>query len=617
MTFSNDYAFHSELGYLITQLQDPHTTYRSMCYQQFLFIQPLSTYGVYEDGRQQVKVATVLNKLDPRLSSALVDCEVTHIDVVTEYAKTKCYSKDRGVRLNKAFAYLAHDKTGSAYDRFALGTFAQRSSIPPKATVDYKIDCQSKIQASTSASVNIPRQTSIELSWSALDATMAPYSDSESYREQFCSDDSIQTVKKFVLDSASADDFSPGRVHVHNGRKKSKELYRGPYASFHMLSDGTTAVFRLGTESPSQENGDRSSFYSNIDEGFAALEAAGAERLIIDLQNNSGGIICWGRYVLQTLFPHTIDAPYIYNLRASPLAQALAKATFAFEQDATSPYIGLVNPDSGDEVNDDSWMIPGATLPGREGRFSEKVTDRYCAAVDDIKGSSDDGAFKAENMVILTNGFCGSTCAVLALQLHERYGVQSVAIGGHHGESMAFTSFPGGAVQANCTQWVNRVQDIFDTLPDSAHKERFRALLPQQLPANGQLAFTFRQVMSALYPDKVAEYMRVPSEFRMDYTSARFRMPSILWEDVREEVWGAITPETSKEDNGNEEEEEWTGEEADVPGGQSAQVDKTVDGVGAGVVVVVDDEMDEELQRAAEEADREDIAWMQRFDVFK
>jgi hypothetical protein len=80
MTFENDYTFHSTLGGLIAKLQDPHTTYNNMCYQQFVFIQPISTYGVYEDGRQQVKVATVLNKLDSRLSTGIVDCEVTHID---------------------------------------------------------------------------------------------------------------------------------------------------------------------------------------------------------------------------------------------------------------------------------------------------------------------------------------------------------------------------------------------------------------------------------------------------------------------------------------------------------------------------------------------------------
>lgn len=79
-TFRNDYSFHAALATQLSQLQDPHTTYKSMCYQQFLFIQPLSTYGVYENGRDQVKVAMVLSKLDPHLTTSLVDCEVTHID---------------------------------------------------------------------------------------------------------------------------------------------------------------------------------------------------------------------------------------------------------------------------------------------------------------------------------------------------------------------------------------------------------------------------------------------------------------------------------------------------------------------------------------------------------
>ena len=382
------------------------------------------------------------------------------------------------------------------------------------------------------------------------------------------------------------------------------------------------------------------------------MEAAGATRLIIDLQNNSGGIICWGRYVLQTLFPHTVDSPYIYNLRSSPLAQALARATFTNDQDIESPYMGLVDPNTGDELDDESWMVPGTTLPGREGFFSNHVTDRYCAAVEDIKGSSDETPFKAENMVILTNGFCGSTCAVLALQLHERYGVRSVAIGGHHGESMAFTSFPGGAVQANNTQWVSRIQQVFDMLPESAHTNKLRALLPQQLPANGQLAFTFRQVMSAAYPDRVSEYMRIPSEFRMDYTSARFRMPSILWEDVRKEVFGASAADNAVEDDegddaedgengengerGEEEEAEeeddddrrWKGygEETDNsrgPGmgalGQVEVGEKIGDSAGGiGLVAVVDDEIpDEELDRAAAEADREDLEWLQRYDMLR
>ncbi|KAF9102997.1 hypothetical protein BGX29_003935 [Mortierella sp. GBA35] len=316
-TFRDDYSFHTALAQQISKLHDPHTTYKSMCYQQFLFTQPLSTYGVYEDGRNQVKVATVLNKLNPRLTTSLVDCEVT-ISMANQHSM--------------AFSYLAHDRTGSPYDRYSLGTFAQRTKVPSNTTIEYRIDCSSKHSKSTTNATGnkntAPLQTTLVLAWSALDATMVPYTDATS-PPTVLFPNSIQTVKKFVLDSASADDFGSSKSDLHNGRKKSRELYRGSYASFHMLSDGATAVFRLGTESPNKQENYKAGFYHNIDSGFAAMEAAGATRLIVDLQNNSGGIICWGRYVLQTLFPSTIDSPYIYSLRASPLAQALARATFS------------------------------------------------------------------------------------------------------------------------------------------------------------------------------------------------------------------------------------------------------------------------------------------------
>ncbi|KAF8931415.1 hypothetical protein BGZ47_011855 [Haplosporangium gracile] len=600
-TFRDDYSFHAALAKQISQLQDPHTTYKNMCYQQFLFIQPLSTYGVYEDGRSQVKVATVLNKLDLRLTTSLIDCEVTHIDgqpafeVVTNFAATKSYSKDRGVRLNKAFSYLAHDRTGSAYDRYALGTFAQRTKVPSNATIEYKIDCSAKRFKSTfpiTTPEEKPIQTTMVLAWSALDATMLPYDDASSYRRQFCSQNSIQTVKKFVLDSANADDFESSKTELHNGRKKSRELYRGSYASFHMLSDGITAVFRLGTESPNKQEHYKAGFYKNIDNGFAAMRTAGAKKLIIDLQNNTGGIICWGRYVLQTLFPSTVDSPYIYSLRASPLAQALAKATFLYDQHMTSPYEGLVDPETGEEVSDDSWINPGEKLQGREGTFSKKVTDRFCGAVDEIKGTAHEALFEPEDILILTNGYCGSTCAVLALQLHERYGVRTIAVGGHHGQPMAFTSFPGGAVQANNTLWVQHVQKVFKSIPILARAPQLESLVPQFLPVNGQLAFTFRQVMSANDEEQVSEYMHIPSEFRIDYTSARFRMPSVLWEDAREEVWGVPGSSGSTVDE-TEDDESSVPEEMVEEGEEPTGEDQGEGEVGK----EEDDELEEWLRR--------------------
>ncbi|KAF9116747.1 Protein phosphatase PP2A regulatory subunit B [Mortierella sp. AM989] len=611
MTFPNDHAFHQRLSNLISQLQDPHTTYKSMCYQQFLFIQPISTYGVYEDGRQQVKVATVLSQFDLRLNNALIDCEVTHIDgrpafdVISEYAKTKSYSKDRGVRINKSFSYLAHDKTGSYYDRYVLGAFAQRTSIPPNATVEYKIDCKSRSDSDKRAGSNASLQTTLELAWSALDATMAPYSDTKSYRKQFCSVDSIQTVKKFVLDSASPDDFKSVPTATFGSRRKAKELYRGAYASFHLLSDGVTGVLRLGTESPNKLEEVYPSFYTNIDNGFSALESAGTTKLVIDLQSNSGGIICWGRYVLQMLFPGTIDSPYIYSLRASPLAQVLAKATFTYEQEGASPYEGLVDPATGDEFSTDSWMIPGTKIPGRESLFSREVTDRYCLAVEDVQSDADDAMFEPKDIVILTNGFCGSTCAVLALQLHERYGVRTVAVGGEHGQSMAFSSFPGGAVQANNTLWVQRVQQ-------------------KQADEIARTETVACEWTAGIYVPSGDECRTAGASFGVHADSQRFSN-GLQRGTVSDAVYsvggctGSSMEKMRSSDSVTEEEEE-KGEEGNVE--SEFESEEGYEYVGkeqkARMVVMEEtarDEIIEAIKNGRQEVDREDIEWLERYDM--
>jgi len=455
----------------------------------------------------------------------------------------------------------------------------------------------------------------MELSWTALDATMVPFKDATSYRRQFCSSDSVQVAKKFVLDSAHSDDFSTLNPNTPalSGRRKAKELYRGAYASFRLLSDGITGVFRLSTVSPNKLEEQHPNFYDNIDKGFAAFEASGVTRLIVDLQSNSGGIICWGRYVLQTLFPQTVDSPYIYTLRASRLAQVLTRTTYWYDQTLPSPYDGLIDPRTGEEFRTDSWINPGSKLPGRQGMFSREVTDRYCSAVEDIKGDSGDAMFGPQDIVLLTNGNCGSTCAVLALQLHERYGVRTVSMGGEHGQSMMFTSFPGGAVQPNNTLWVQRIRRVFNTLPRPWRTHDLEALVPKKLPANGQLAFTFRQVMSASQPDQVSEYMRIPSEYRMDYTTTRFRMPSILWEDVRDQVWGRVMAGLSTDEEAvgqeQEEDEEEGNVESRVPEKEEEEAFFEIRQTGA--IAVLEEEEGSVARLMEQGTDVEDVRWQQ------
>ncbi|CAG8511945.1 21118_t:CDS:1 [Gigaspora margarita] len=49
-----------------------------------------------------------------------------------------------------------------------------------------------------------------------------------------------------------------------------------------------------------------------------------------------------------------------------------------------------------------------------------------------------------EDMMILTNGICGSSCAMIAQHLAELQGVATIAVGGFAETPLSFASFAGG-----------------------------------------------------------------------------------------------------------------------------------------------------------------------------
>lgn len=58
------------------------------------------------------------------------------------------------------------------------------------------------------------------------------------------------------------------------------------------------------------------------------------------------------------------------------------------------------------------------------------------------------GGYRAEKIILLTHGFCGSTCAVFAMAMRNHPEVvTTVSVGGYpDDEEMQYMSFPGGQV---------------------------------------------------------------------------------------------------------------------------------------------------------------------------
>jgi len=163
--------------------------------------------------------------------------------------------------------------------------------------------------------------------------------------------------------------------------------------------------------------------------------------LILDLRNNFGGDICLGYQVIDALMEET--NPYgHYDIIHTPLttefAETLAKPQYAGYYFSPEFWINPVTQESYTNI---SWYEPGV-MHTRGG-----LTDGYSNLIHlKCNGTRAPVNYLFKQVLILTNGLCGSTCAVTSSHLGEADHVDTVVIGGLNQVPQQYFSFPGGEV---------------------------------------------------------------------------------------------------------------------------------------------------------------------------
>ncbi|KAG0212894.1 hypothetical protein BGX28_005356 [Mortierella sp. GBA30] len=253
----------------------------------------------------------------------------------------------------------------------------------------------------------------------------------------------------------------PGKGVDDNWKSDSKtytELYKGPYdINALLLDDGITGVLTIGTEASDKP------FSKVHPEWVGALIQAidvlrpQAENLILDLSHNNGGFICLGMTMLNLFFP---DHPReVTNVRLSPLGTHLMTAGAMRVYDYTYSYGESKLPAIENGLFSRSVSHPHRPNMTFTDYLSDRCTfaDQYVLKVDPVEESKRKRAsatgggqpyypWDPENMAILTNGYCGSTCALISNMMHTKFGVKTVVVGGRTPaatEPMSYSTFPG------------------------------------------------------------------------------------------------------------------------------------------------------------------------------
>jgi hypothetical protein len=163
-----------------------------------------------------------------------------------------------------------------------------------------------------------------------------------------------------------------------------------------------------------------------------------------------------------------------------------------------------VNYTSQEQYHDISWLIPGQqhTRNGKTASYSSYMHN-YCPEFPEVPTPHD-----FDQILILSNGYCGSTCAVFSSHLGEYDHVESLVIGGIAGSSQQYFSFPGGEVATlTALYWIDGM------INNTVHG------LPPLFITGAELTFALEEIYSWSEADPVdtpLEFLYKPSTYRLN-----------------------------------------------------------------------------------------------------
>ncbi|KAK1985706.1 peptidase S41 family protein [Colletotrichum cereale] len=282
-----------------------------------------------------------------------------------------------------------------------------------------------------------------------------------------------------------------------------------------------------------------------VDDFLKKSKTAGKTKLIIDVQANGGGFVAAGFQLYNQLFPETTDIWDGSRLRAHDALNAigltaqkvspeiLADFNNAFFDEDLKPY--------------ESWQA----LYGPELIGGQNVTNLLRYNQSDFLSfqSIEKQLFESQNIVIVSDGACASTCTIFTSLLVEEQGVRTIALGGRPREAamqavggvkgsqvLTFANLQGiikqtarDAIEAN---YLDYLRYAFDVLPDIGEPP----LLPSLAASGG--SFNYRNAYARDNVDGYSEqFMYKAANCRLFYTSEMITDPVAIWTRSADIAW--------------------------------------------------------------------------------
>jgi hypothetical protein len=323
--------------------------------------------------------------------------------------------------------------------------------------------------------------------------------------------------------------------------------------------------------------------FQQVTENFLkAAKAAGKKKLVIDVSANGGGTILQGYDLYKQLFPQGIGHAAADRFRAFEETNLLGEY---FSRKAEGvPRVYLEDP----KLNETLWELnydvlsstfayqededinekPFPNWPAKFGpqmHNGDNFTNLFRWNLSDVLTPFNSGGiyvhgygnltnytqvFAAEDMVVVTDGYCASTCTIFSELMRRRAGVKYVSLGGRAKEGI--TQAVGGVKGTNDLPWTYIQQLVQFTITNLTNSPAEAAALNQTALAeywdntpmeratpDSSFNVNFRDgIRDGDESQTPLQFVYEPADCRILYTKAMTVDVTAIWKAVADSAWG-------------------------------------------------------------------------------
>lgn len=295
---------------------------------------------------------------------------------------------------------------------------------------------------------------------------------------------------------------------------------------------GKVGIFMLGSFST---GAGYAQWFQIIKDGLTSLKAQGATHLIVDVTNNGGGYICVANYLHRFLAgpsPRTepnagFDTKARYNALASNITNVITAGGVP-----ERAYL-LYDPVNWRYANSSAyfpesynWLEPPVktVVNGRQDAFSQKLGDECQPFPLDVPSEP---LFPMENIGIVNNGRCASSCAIFTITMAKKEKVRVAVVGGRQFTPQQYTGTVGG----QSTSFT-----VIDSEIKSTHLKN-NSLAPPDFIGNAYQGLTWRLGFGFDNPKEPEEWQNHQADDTFPLTLETVNRPEALWKDLTKRWW--------------------------------------------------------------------------------